>query len=46
MNVYLFRSKNGLELMCCSLDGTVAFLDFTKEEIGVALSLEERVRDL
>ncbi|XP_041348159.1 protein HIRA-like isoform X2 [Gigantopelta aegis] len=35
-------SKNGLELMCCSLDGSVAFLDFTKEEIGVALSVEER----
>ncbi|CAL1534335.1 unnamed protein product [Lymnaea stagnalis] len=34
-------SQNGLELMCCSIDGSVAFLDFSKEEIGHPLSSDE-----
>uniref|UniRef100_A0A2C9LIS7 Uncharacterized protein n=1 Tax=Biomphalaria glabrata TaxID=6526 RepID=A0A2C9LIS7_BIOGL len=33
-------SQNGLELMCCSIDGSVAFMDFTKEEIGQPMSKE------
>ncbi|KAL5017440.1 hypothetical protein ScPMuIL_007029 [Solemya velum] len=31
----------GMELMTCSLDGTVAFLDFSPEEIGLPLSQED-----
>lgn len=31
-------SKNGMELMACSHDGTVAFIDFTQAEIGTPLT--------
>lgn len=31
-------SKNGMELLACSHDGTVAFIDFTPAEIGTPLS--------
>ncbi|XP_067683300.1 protein HIRA-like isoform X2 [Haliotis asinina] len=34
-------SQNGLELMCCSIDGSVAYVNFTQEEIGHALSKQE-----
>ncbi|KAH9524197.1 hypothetical protein Btru_053770 [Bulinus truncatus] len=34
-------SQNGLELMCCSIDGSVAFMDFSKDEIGQPLSKDE-----
>ncbi|GFS07299.1 protein HIRA [Elysia marginata] len=39
-------SRSGLELMSCSIDGTVAFMDFTTEEIGQALSKEEEMNML
>lgn len=32
-----------MELLCCSWDGTVAFIDFTAEEIGNPLSQQEVV---
>ncbi|KAK3084278.1 hypothetical protein FSP39_010934 [Pinctada imbricata] len=31
-------SKSGLELMACSCDGTVAFIEFSVEEIGISMS--------
>ncbi|XP_059138607.1 protein HIRA-like isoform X2 [Physella acuta] len=34
-------SQNGLELMSCSSDGSVAFMDFSKDEIGNPLSKDE-----
>ncbi|ELT95316.1 hypothetical protein CAPTEDRAFT_117691 [Capitella teleta] len=34
----------GKELLCCSLDGTVAFLGFTEEELGKPLPVEEKVK--
>ncbi|XP_070573135.1 protein HIRA-like isoform X2 [Ptychodera flava] len=37
-------SKGGFELLVCSWDGTVAYLDFTKEELGDRLSTDEKVK--
>ncbi|KAM3174360.1 hypothetical protein ACTXT7_010709 [Hymenolepis weldensis] len=37
-------SASGHELMVCSLDGSIAYLCFTKEELGEPLSLEETVQ--
>ncbi|XP_064613383.1 LOW QUALITY PROTEIN: protein HIRA-like [Liolophura sinensis] len=34
-------SQSGMELICCSWDGTVAFIDFCRDEIGVPLSRQE-----
>ncbi|GAB1610038.1 protein HIRA-like isoform X1 [Argonauta hians] len=34
-------SKCGMELLCCSWDGTIAFIDFNAEEIGRPLSPQE-----
>ncbi|ESO91621.1 hypothetical protein LOTGIDRAFT_206663 [Lottia gigantea] len=34
-------SKSGFELMCCSIDGTVAYIDFSVEEIGTSLTQQE-----
>ncbi|XP_029648641.1 protein HIRA [Octopus sinensis] len=34
-------NKCGMELLCCSWDGTIAFIDFTAEEIGRPLSIQE-----
>ncbi|BFZ18214.1 hypothetical protein BsWGS_21253 [Bradybaena similaris] len=34
-------SPNGMELMSCSIDGTVAFMDFSIEEIGNPLSKDD-----
>ncbi|KAK6192871.1 hypothetical protein SNE40_004268 [Patella caerulea] len=31
-------SKSGFELICCSIDGTVAYIDFSVEEIGSSLT--------
>lgn len=39
----LCRSASGTELMCCSWDGTVAYFDFSVEEIGKPMSTEEKV---
>lgn len=36
-------SANGYQLMACSGDGTVAFVEFTEQELGKALTLEEKV---
>lgn len=36
-------SSNGLQLMACSLDGTVAYFEFTEVELGRPLSVEEKV---
>lgn len=33
--------RNGTELLCCSNDGTVAYLDFQLEEIGTPLAKED-----
>uniref|UniRef100_A0A1B6BYQ8 Protein HIRA n=1 Tax=Clastoptera arizonana TaxID=38151 RepID=A0A1B6BYQ8_9HEMI len=35
-------SANGYQLMACSGDGTVAFLEFSEQELGKALTLEEK----
>ena len=43
MFFYLGRSKNGMELLACSHDGTVAFIDFTPVEIGTPLSKSDVV---
>ena len=42
MNVSL-RSDNGFQLLVCSWDGTVAYADFTPEELGRAMSEDEKV---
>lgn len=36
-------SSNGLYLMACSWDGTVACVIFTQAEIGTPLTMEEKV---
>lgn len=36
-------SSSGLSLMACSLDGTVAYFEFTEKELGKAMSLEDKV---
>lgn len=33
-----FRGTNCTELMCCSCDGTVAFIQFKPEEIGTPMN--------
>nr|XP_018904319.1 PREDICTED: protein HIRA-like [Bemisia tabaci] len=35
-------SSSGLSLMACSLDGTVAYFEFTEKELGKAMSLEDK----
>ena len=37
------RSSSSTEMMCCSWDGTVAYFEFTVDEIGKPMSLEEKV---
>lgn len=39
-----FRTLNGLGILVCSMDGSVAFLDFSQDELGDPLSEEEKVR--
>ena len=41
--VICFRSHCGYTLVCCSLDGTVACMEFTPDELGKPLSTEEKV---
>lgn len=36
-------SGSGLQLMACSWDGSVAFVEFSEEELGKPLTLEEKV---
>lgn len=36
-------SQNGYQLMACSWDGTVAFIEFTQKEIGNTMSCDEKV---
>lgn len=40
-----FRTLNGLGILVCSMDGSVAFLDFSQDELGDPLSEEEKVGD-
>lgn len=39
-------SASGLQLMACSLDGTVAYFEFTEAELGRSLTVEEKVSHL
>lgn len=32
-----------MELIACSVDGTVAYLQFSPEELGTPLTIEEKV---
>lgn len=41
--VISFRTLNGLGILVCSMDGSVAFLDFSQDELGDPLSEEEKV---
>ncbi|KAL8566416.1 hypothetical protein ACOMHN_011994 [Nucella lapillus] len=36
-------SRTGLELMCCSIDGSVAYLGFDEDEIGIPMVRDEQV---
>lgn len=38
------RTLNGLGILVCSMDGSVAFLDFSQDELGDPLSEEEKVQ--
>ena len=38
-------SFSGLQLMACSWDGTVAYVEFSEEELGKPLTLEEKVSE-
>lgn len=38
------RTLTGLGMLVCSMDGTVAYLDFSLDELGDPLSEEEKVR--
>lgn len=38
------RTLTGLGMLVCSMDGTVAYLDFSMDELGDPLSEEEKVR--
>ena len=40
------RSPVELELLCCSWDGTVAFMGFDSKEIGKPLSTDEKVTNI
>ena len=42
-NDILYRASNGTELMCCSCDGTVAYIKFKQEEIGSPMSKSDVV---
>lgn len=37
------RTLNGMGILVCSMDGTVAFLDFNLDELGDPLNEEEKV---
>jgi len=41
--VIFCRSDSGFQLLICSWDGTVAYADFTAEEVGRPMSEEEKV---
>lgn len=43
LSCIICRSRNGMELLACSCDGTVAYIDFTLEEIGVPMSQKDMV---
>uniref|UniRef100_A0A8C2KY26 Protein HIRA n=1 Tax=Cyprinus carpio TaxID=7962 RepID=A0A8C2KY26_CYPCA len=38
----VYMTLNGLGLLVCSMDGTVAFLDFSQDELGDPLNEEEK----
>ena len=43
INLITFRTKCGQYVVACSLDGTIACCQFSLEEIGKSLPLEEKV---
>lgn len=44
-DMYLcIRTLTGLGMLVCSMDGTVAYLDFSLDELGDPLNEEEKVR--
>ena len=43
MTYFNSRGPNGLELMTCSIDGSVGLLEFSAKEIGHALSKDDMV---
>lgn len=43
LSVYFYRSESGFQLLVCSWDGTIAYADFTTEELGRPMSEEEKV---
>lgn len=42
-SVFPYRNSKGTQLFLCSTDGTVAFVEFNKNEIGIPLTEEEKV---
>lgn len=40
------RTLTGLGMLVCSMDGTVAYLDFSLDELGDPLNEEEKVRSI
>lgn len=43
LSVCFYRSESGFQLLVCSWDGTIAYADFTTEELGRPMSEEEKV---
>ena len=41
--VCVCRTLSGLGILVCSMDGTVAYLDFSQDELGDALNEDEKV---
>ena len=41
-NVVISRNSSGYELMLCSLDGTVAYIEFTQDELGRPITNDEK----
>jgi hypothetical protein len=42
-NFYTCRSSCGYEMLVCSSDGTVAFFQFEKHEMGDPMSVDDKV---
>ena len=40
------RTLNGLGILVCSMDGTVAYLNFSQDELGDPLNEDEKVSQL
>ena len=37
------RSPDGMFLLCCSWDGSLAFVGFTEKELGTPMSAQQKV---